>query len=69
MMSKASKNEIKKGHRVWYKGGFGGDEALPGRYDGRDTKDGEDIFFVKLDNGDERWGYRDQFDFMGRVVS
>jgi hypothetical protein len=67
MMSKGSKNEIKKGHRVWYNGMDHTD--APGRYAGRDTKDGEAVFFVDLDSGESKWGYREQFDFGGRVVS
>jgi len=62
-------HQLKKGQKVWYRGGFGIDAPVKGilGYDWRTTRRWQPIWDVTIvdDAGNEidsRWGYEDQFE-------
>ena len=53
---------LKVGDRALYRGGFGGDPAKSCVITAVDRKDGQLVYDCRLANGEEHWGYADQFD-------
>jgi hypothetical protein len=52
---------LREGDTAYYRGGFGGGSPKRCTILGIDEKDGKKVYDCRLDNGEERWGYADQF--------
>ena len=55
------RESFKVGDKVYYRGGWGREPAKSGTIIGIGEKNDQVVFDVALDDGDQRWGYANQF--------